>query len=520
MTIAQAQRRQSKRPLHFLLHDSAVETTARHVLFLYLLTDQDMTMRERSEVFLGLYGDTLVREKDETYLDGCVAELLDIVSGQSDHPVTKLIDFGTLKYKERDELSDVIVGWAKKHPFDIETLRDQRLRGYYRTRYDYRINLMDWDYHNGIKNVAPIVHWQHYKEFGKSGVAFETRLGSYTQPNRTLASYQEARSRTKGTTVEVRGFWADVLNPPYFGFGIEADPQDRARLFKKANDQYRNNAHDIAFFNVSALLQEIETGVAMHLPPESNKELEFPYESPLERLEKQGRIEEVKEEGAPSGKKKATPIADVYARVKVSLCTGDLDDTVKKSKYQKRFDRAYFGNLAVGPLYRDSGLMDTEGTPKKGTPLMQSFPTEEFGAHADGSAVARSMADGAVVVCESFKYQVHFDGKVKLGYRHRTCEAAHRLGWGLRRPRTAFPRLEPDMKDLRARELDAQADSFLVFLPRVEAEPMPAGEPIDLSPDDDEPSTADGSADEPMASPDEPSTADGSAEATDLAALT
>ena len=43
--------------------------------------------------------------------------------------VTKLIDFGTLKYKERDELSDVIVGWAKKHPFDIETLRDQRLRG-------------------------------------------------------------------------------------------------------------------------------------------------------------------------------------------------------------------------------------------------------------------------------------------------------------------------------------------------------------------------------------------------------
>lgn len=265
----------------------------------------------------------------------------------------------------------------------------------------------------------------------------------------------------------------------------------------------------------------------MHLPPESNKELEFPYESPLERLEKQGRIEEVKEEGAPSGKKKATPIADVYARVKVSLCTGDLDDTVKKSKYQKRFDRAYFGNLAVGPLYRDSGLMDTEGTPKKGTPLMQSFPAEEFGAHADGSAVARSMADGAVVVCESFKYQVHFDGKVKLGYRHRTCEAAHRLGWGLRRPRTAFPRLEPDMKDLRARELDAQADSFLVFLPRVEAEPMPAGEPVDLSPDDDEPSTADGTAspDEPSiadgtASPDEPSTADGSAEATDLAALT
>merc|ERR1711904_263031 len=300
-----------------------------------------------------------------------------------------------------------------------------------------------------------------------------TRLGSYTQPNRTLASYQQARSRTKGTTIEVRGFWADILNPPYFAFGIEADPEDTPRLFKKANDQFRNNAMDIAFFNVQALLQEIETGQPMHLPPESNKEFEFPYESPLERLEKTTRVEEVTEEAAGSAKEPA-PLAEVYSRVRVSLFTGDLDDTVKKSKFQKRFDRAFFGNLAVGALYRDSDLMDAEGNPKKGTELMQPFPTEAFGAYADRSAVARSMADGAVVVCESFKFQCHFDGKVKLGYRHRTCEAAHRLGWGLRKPRTAFPRLEPD----------AQADPFLVFLSGVEAEPMPAGEPIDLSPDD------------------------------------
>jgi hypothetical protein len=507
MTIAQAQRRQSKRPLHFFVHDSCVETVARHVLFLYLLTDQDMPVRERSEVFLSLYGNTLIRERDESYLNGVVKELLEIVAGQSSHPVSKLIDFGTLKYKDRDEISDVINGWLTKHPFDVETLRDQRMRGYYRTRYDYRVNLMDWDYHNGIKNTAPIIHWQHFKEFGKSGVCFETRLGSYTQPNRTLASYQRARSRTKGTTIEVRGFWADILNPPYFAFGIEADPEDTPRLFKKANDQFRNNAMDIAFFNVQALLQEIETGQAMHLPQESNKEFEFPYESPLERLEKTSRVEEVKEEptGSAKGKKEPAPLAEVYSKVRVSIITGDLDETVKKSKFHKRFDRAFFGNLAVGSLYRGSNLMDAEGNALKGTPLMQQFPTEDFGAYAENSAVARSMADGAVVVCDSFKFQVHFDGKIKLGYRQRTCEAAHRLGWGLRRPRTAFPRLEPDMKDLRARELDSQADNFLCFLAGVEAEPMPAGEPIDLSPDDDEPSTADGTA---------------SADATDLAELT
>jgi len=152
MTIAQSQRRKSKRPLHFFIHDNTVETLARHILFLYLLTDQNMMMRERAEVFLSLYGNTLIREKDETYLNSCVKELLSVVAGESSHPVTKLIDFGSLKYKDRDELAYVINGWATKHPFDVETLRDQRMRGYYRTRYDYRVNLMDWDYVDRLRN--------------------------------------------------------------------------------------------------------------------------------------------------------------------------------------------------------------------------------------------------------------------------------------------------------------------------------------------------------------------------------
>lgn len=489
-TIAHAQRTQSKRPIHFYLHDNSVETLARHVLFLYLLTDQRMPARERAEVFLSLYGNTLVRERDETYLNDAVAEILNIISGQSEHAVSRLIDFSTLKYKDRDEMAEMVQGWLTKHPFDIETLREQRLRGYYRSRYDYRVNLMDWDYHNGIKNgVAPIIHWQHFKEFGKSGVAFETRLGVYKQPNRTLASYQQARSKTKGTTIAVRGFWGDILNPPYMAFGIEADPQDHPRLFKFANDQYRNNAADIAVFNVQALLQEIDTGFALHLPAESEKESTFPYESPLERIEK---VQEVWEEDKTAG---PMPLAEAYSRVRVALMTGDVNDMLKKSKFKQRFARAFFGNLAVATLFRDAGLMDEDSNPVRGTDLMKPFPPEDFGSKAGASAIAGSLADGAVVIIESFKYQCHFDGKAKLGYRHRVAETAHRLGWGLRKPRTAYPRLEPDMKDIRARELDAQADPFLIFCAKEEAEPLPAGEPIDLSVDDDEPSTADGTVD-------------------------
>jgi hypothetical protein len=171
---------------------------------------------------------------------------------------------------------------------------------------------MDQDYQWCIKPTTPIVHWQHYKEFCHSGVAFESRLGEYNVPNRTLASYMEVRRRriyaipagnmhsalhemhhdvgihsiqflqcdvqwnsdtlnpkpdsrsyghhfflahvksrelnsassiSQGTSKEtgepilVRGFWADVINSPYFAFGVETHSKDRPRLFKVASGQ-------------------------------------------------------------------------------------------------------------------------------------------------------------------------------------------------------------------------------------------------------------------------------------------
>lgn len=371
----------------------------------------------------------------------------------------------------------MLQGWRKTQPFDIESLRDQRLRGYYRGRYDYKTNLLDWDYHNGIKHVCPIIHWQHFKEFGLSGVAFETRLASYTTPNRTLASYQEGKSKTKGTTILVRGFWGDIVNPPYMAFGIDAEQEDRARLFKRSNDQFRENSVSISCFNVQGYLQEMESGVALHLPPERQAEHVFPYESPLDRISK---VEELQEGDV------APDLPDAFRRVRVSLIKGDLAETLKKSKFAKKFHRAFFGNLAVGTLFREAGLMDADDIEgehvQKGTNPMVELPPEDFGSKR--GPIAGSMADDAVVVTDSFQYQIHFDGKTKLGYRRRVHESAHRLGWGLRRPRTATPRLEPDMKDLRARELDGQADTFLAFLPGQPAEPPPAGEPLDLTEDD------------------------------------
>jgi dynein assembly factor 3 len=58
----------------------------------------------------------------------------------------ELFDLSELKYKEIDELVEIFYSWSSKTSFNIEKYRDDRLRYHYKTRYDYRLNLIDWDY--------------------------------------------------------------------------------------------------------------------------------------------------------------------------------------------------------------------------------------------------------------------------------------------------------------------------------------------------------------------------------------
>jgi len=61
-------------------------------------------------------------------------------------PLNELFNFKELKYKERDEIADAITSWNKKIPFEMEKHFDTRVRYIFKERYDYRRNLLDWDY--------------------------------------------------------------------------------------------------------------------------------------------------------------------------------------------------------------------------------------------------------------------------------------------------------------------------------------------------------------------------------------
>ncbi|CAD7949753.1 unnamed protein product [Amoebophrya sp. A120] len=439
--------------LRFFLHDNQVEVTARHLLFLQILSNTELTPRDRAELFLTLYGNALVRDRDSKYLSEQVKRLLAVASETAkDDFLADVFDFSCLRFKERDELENVIRGWKADVPFDVEQLRDDRMRGYYRARYEHRKNLMDHDYQLNIKPVASIVHWYHYRDFCHTGVAFESRLGSYTVPNRSLASYIDGKSREKGTSVLVRGFWADIINSPYFTFGVDThNGNDKSRLFKKAQEQHRNTAVDVAEFNLEAWIREMQDYQEFNLPPEKPEENIFPYATPVDALRNQNCvIEEVDEDGNALKKledeenswkkKKRLPAME---GVKLVLLTGNLEESLRKTKFEAAFDRVFFGNMAVLPLLEASGLVEktTKGT------------TFSF---------TKSLKPGCVVTCETFKYQVHFDAKVKLGYRNRMKEAMEKLGLKMFRGERLVKM--PDVpSEQRAKEIEFSLPDFVHF---------------------------------------------------------
>jgi dynein assembly factor 3 len=132
------------------------ELLARAMLELSILNETDLTMSERVELFLDIYGNCLIRQKSQHYLDYMVKELSRLITqdARCEVALKKILDLSLLKYKQRDELEEVVKSWYSKVPFDIEKYRDQRLRYHYKERYDYRLNMIDWDYHTDVSTFV------------------------------------------------------------------------------------------------------------------------------------------------------------------------------------------------------------------------------------------------------------------------------------------------------------------------------------------------------------------------------
>jgi len=370
--------------LEFYVFESSIESLARHALLLKLLNDSELPVRERIEMFLSIYGNSLLREKDANYVSSSVSPLIDLLTDTHQIPsashLIPLLDFSLLKFKERDSLQEVFEGYRDSVKFDADALRDQRCRGFFKERFNNRKNLLDWNYSMCLKKIVQILSWQEYKSFGLTGVAFETRLGGYDRPNRTLASYLPAR--VNGSSVLVRGFWADIVNSPFICFSQDS-LADRERLFKQSNGVYRQCAYDIADYNLHALLSEAETGEAWRLPAERPQENVFPFASPLEGMRGDRILEETD-----------SRVLKNFENVKVRFLTGELKNAIRKIP---ACEIIYFGGMATSPLL---------------TPDLE-IPT----------------LPGGFLLIESLQAQVSLSADAKARFRKLIGQAAASRGW-------------------------------------------------------------------------------------------
>jgi len=212
-----------------------------------------------------------------------------------------IVHFDSLRFKERDALEDIISSYYNSHTFDMEKLRDQRLRHHFAERYDHRKNVSDWDYSMYLKELCPSLHAREYKDWRLNGNAFETRLAPNTVPNRTMSSYIPGKAKKTKDNILVRGFWGDIVQSPFIPFGVEIWQDREKDLFgKKINFQQVYFASDFSSYNVQYYIQKLENETAYEFPFTRIKQIdkELGGEGKINPDDKdEPKIEEIKEDG-------------------------------------------------------------------------------------------------------------------------------------------------------------------------------------------------------------------------------
>ena len=146
--IVPALEKPREHPINIYLHEKNLENLCRALLLLTVICETQLSQRERMELFLDLYANSMIRERTNAYLQSIVQDLIQLVTEDTrcQSALKDLVNFDLLRFQQRDNMEDVISSYLDVHQFDIEKHRDTRLRAHFKERYDFRKNLTDWDY--------------------------------------------------------------------------------------------------------------------------------------------------------------------------------------------------------------------------------------------------------------------------------------------------------------------------------------------------------------------------------------
>jgi dynein assembly factor 3 len=208
-TIASQASRKKKRKIHFFVYEKMLELYARDLLLLNIALEHPSKrgVQEKTELFLEIFGNLLVRDYSAKYIQEKANEFIKFITdlenteGSADLSVLRKRDslsmfrFDLLKFKERDFLEGIFKFWRLKNEpdkqyFPAEKCWEFRLRNYMKTRYDTRKNAFDWDFSMKLadRKNAGVINHKVYGNWRETGVAFDLRDTQYDTANFTLAS--------------------------------------------------------------------------------------------------------------------------------------------------------------------------------------------------------------------------------------------------------------------------------------------------------------------------------------------
>jgi len=395
-TMAQMRRRAAARPVNLYMVEKHPEVLARHILLLAIFFDEDLGPRECTEIFLEVYGNAMLRKQTSTYVHNKVEELVSFLTNGTG-VLAGLIDVTSLKFKERDAIEKVFKTWLEDVECDMLAWREKRLRQYYEDRYDYRKNLIDWDYSMSVKEWAEIIHSKLFLWWRQEGTAFEVRDAKMPQPNRSLASYAEGRE--KGYSKLKRGYWGDVVQSPYWALGVQAD---EPRLFKKRSMQHVKTCQHVAEYNVYGMLHEIATGEKFKMPDADDEIYGRSFWSGLSHKDTTEKIEEIAEEesesdrldtlGSSGGRKAKVPPPGFKIHL---LQLEEVSQLYGKKKFGNLFHLMLISNQATHSLKADLNTL---------------------------------LTDNAAVVCEGADFMLNLNKDDRATFNSRLVELGRELG--------------------------------------------------------------------------------------------
>ena len=334
------------RPINFYIHEDHLEVLCRDLLFLHLITDRNKSIVERTEMLMEIYGNCLLPSRTIDYINTTYKLLISFIcKDKKSNPVYKdIIDLSCLTHKQIDSMQEIFSSYDSKYPYDIEKYRNDRVRYCLKDRYDYRKNLFDWDYNMNIQNFAPIIRLRFYIYWRENGIAFVMRVNQYKFPNRTLACYIEGKKKQNHDSCMVRGFWGDIVNSPYLGYGLELETRDEITYFYANNKiDYLRDSQDVTEYNLVKFLLRMDHDEKYDFM-KREKEKERLRKERIKREEeeqerKEKEEEEKKKKEEENKKKKLKSIKEEDEDEEEEICTDSPETKLKKQKEKEQKEK-------------------------------------------------------------------------------------------------------------------------------------------------------------------------------------